>query len=243
MRIGQVLLTLVAGLAIAPGFAHADLLSVGTGLTVTWDRTAQPSGSAVMTIPIFNSNTSDPRGLAGWTLAIRIVPEAGATGTLAFGTFSYPANEIISPSSNIVPAGSPSVTTSSNGIQVGASNSDLSTNGQNPVPASGAALFSVNYTSTDALGTFDIYAWNRTSGAGSYWTDQFGLGNTGFTNIPSAAPSVNDLLLGTVTVTATPEPGTMLLAFLASGGIATHLVRRRRRPQDTPSDADTAPTV
>jgi hypothetical protein len=241
MRIGQVLLTLVASFAIAPALAHADLLSVGTGLTITWDRTSAPSGSAVMTIPILNSNTSDPRGLSGWSLAIRIVPEAGATGTLAFGSFSYPANEIISPSSNLTPAGSPALVTSANGVKVSASNSDLSVNGQNSVPATGAALFSVNYTSADAVGKFDIYAWNQTNGLGSYWVDQNG-NNTGFTNIPSASPSVNDLLLGTITVTATPEPGTMLLAFLASGGIATHLVRRRRRPQDTPSDADTAPT-
>ncbi len=193
-----------------------------------------------MTIPIFNSDTVNAPGLSAWTLAIRIVPEAGATGTLAFGTFSYPANEIISPS--VTPAGSPSLVTSANGVKVGATNSDLTVNGQNPVPATGAAMFSVNYTSTDAVGKFDIYAWNQTNGLGSYWvasdsTDQ------GFTNIPSGLPALNELLLGTVTVTATPEPGTMLLAFLASGGIATNLVRRRRVPQETPSDADTAPTV
>src|SRR5262249_52027348 len=79
------LLTTLVAAMLPSATARADLMAVGTGLSLSWDRTLQPTTSSFLTIPITDTNTpTDSRTISGWSLGIRIVPEGGATGTISF---------------------------------------------------------------------------------------------------------------------------------------------------------------
>jgi hypothetical protein len=111
------------------------------------------------------------------------------------------------------------------------------------VPTSGANLISFNLASTNASGTFQIYAFSDSTQGYSNWTyynaanpsDPDNANSYAFQSTPFSGTfpgSESMFLLGTVTVlgpSAVPEPGSMVLAGIASAGFAGYGWRRKRR--------------
>lgn len=188
---------------------HADLILNGFG-TVAWDRGAMPSGSQAITFAVTpNLDSNDVNTLNSFGIGLRIVPKSGATGTLSAGTPSKAIAESVfdtfSPALNItIP--SPGVPTV-NGNNFGAVDVTL-TNRRN--------LFDLAFTSTDAAGGFDIYAVSEFT---SYFP------STEFDGLKFANVTGPDVLLGTIKVSAVPEPSSA--ALLALAGIASVFWRKR----------------
>ncbi|HEX4131025.1 MAG TPA: PEP-CTERM sorting domain-containing protein [Pirellulales bacterium] len=219
---------LAAWMLLVGSSAQADLMDVGTGLTLTWNLGSQPTVSNYLTVPIINTNTSDPRQLSGWSVVLHVVPEAGATGTITIdaATVAYPSNEVIS---SPYPASQPATQTGLVGMM---SSSDLlidsvNLSGQNSVPGSpGAGMFEVQFTaSSNASGVFDLQVYNKSNGDWTYWADQDN-NITQFANTPTNNLSVLDI--GTITVQPAPEPGTLLLSLVACGALGSCRWRRRK---------------
>ena len=118
------------------------------------------------------------------------------------------------------------------------------------VSSSASALFSTAYNavgagnSTDGInGNSGVFAWDNTNGANpSITTLQYGgLNGGGGTLAPGGTTTVDAFIYvsrgggagttGTFTlnVPANPEPGTLLLAGLAIGGLAFYMIRRRQQ--------------
>ncbi|HEY5312456.1 MAG TPA: hypothetical protein VIK18_08040, partial [Pirellulales bacterium] len=177
------------------GTARADLLSVGAGSwsdvltgTETWNRGAAPSGSLSIAIPVLNGTSagSQTATMFGWALGIEIIPEAGASGTLTVSSLANPSNNALTGS-----PGNPSAFVGSDYVTI--SNTNNNTVGSQ-VPTSGDNLVSFNLTSTNAVGTFKIVAFNDASNGYSNWT-YYNAANPGdanngndfaFTNIGAA---------------------------------------------------------
>ncbi|HWC90689.1 MAG TPA: PEP-CTERM sorting domain-containing protein, partial [Pirellulales bacterium] len=116
------------------------------------------------------------------------------------------------------------------------------------VPTSGDNLVSFNLTSTNAVGTFKIVAFNDASNGYSNWTyynaanpsDPNNANDFAFTNIGSSGSfpgSEQQFVLGTINVmapAAVPEPGSLVLAGIAAAGYAGYGWRRKRRLASEP---------
>jgi hypothetical protein len=243
-------------LLLTAGTARADLLSVGAGVwsdvgtgTETWDRGANPSGSQNITIPVLNGTGSPTATMFGWALGIEIVPVGGATGTLSIGatsdTIDPNTGSVINPPPNDVFTNSSGVLTpfvSSSPAYTTISNTNAASAGVK-VPTSGDNLVYFNLTSTNAVGTFKIVAFNDSSNGYSNWTydnlsnpsDPNNSLSFAFTNIGASGSfpgSEQQFVLGTITVlapSAVPEPGSLVLAGVAAAGYAGYGWRRKRR--------------
>lgn len=217
--------------------ARADLLRVGTGL----DEVMLPnSSSSTIVIPIFNDQVDGATPLWAWQLELRIIPQAGSTGTVTFGSFAYPADNILT---FPFPVAGPQTTTfSSTIVRVGSSDVFFD-DGAVVVPASGKNLVALTVNSSpDASGDFWLVATNDVTGGGSNWASSTVSGDQAFTNIPFSNDT--QLVLGTITVV--PEPGSLAFVGLAGGMFASALSWRRlrsrgrkpaERASETPSGA------
>ncbi|HEY5314501.1 MAG TPA: hypothetical protein VIK18_18355, partial [Pirellulales bacterium] len=83
----HVLLAIVWFLAPAESLVLADTLQLGTGLTLTWDRGAQPGGSDSLVIPVFNESATSTEQLFGWGIGLKVI-SVGGTGTLSINPSS-----------------------------------------------------------------------------------------------------------------------------------------------------------
>lgn len=188
----------------------ADTLTLGTGISQTWDRANTPAASPVMTLAMFN-DTNNPNGIMlGFTLGMRLEPTAGATGTLTVGSATNPAVNPVFPTIS-TPQINPQPQAGFTSILM--ENSDAFT--PVPVPQAGANAIAFTVTSSDAIGTFNIVldgtqtrtAWNDAE-------EEFLFGNA------------NNTLLTVGQITVVPEPSGMALAI---GAILTGLAAARRR--------------
>lgn len=215
-------IALIAVVLAVCGGARADMLRLGTGLNVS----VFPGGSsAFVTVPLFNdTGTPTLNHLAGWQVSLRIVPQLGSTGTVSIdtATIGYPANNVLH---DPFPAAAPQLTISGGDVTVTSTNADFT---GDTVPNSGKALFVVRVNaSPTALGLFDLVVFNDAAGNRTNWTDS-AFTNQAFTNAPFVSGNV--LTLGTIT--AVPEPGSLLICVagcLATGAYGRAWRRRRGR--------------
>ena len=200
-----------------PARAQTDLNILGDNLV--WDRTADPLTSPTLTIGI-NRTTGDPQLdlLAGWSLRLFIAPDVGATGTLEFSSTALP-------SSGYPLAGvSGGLGGSVSGTTLFAFDDDTSFAGVT-LSTAGDNLLDLDFSTPDgALGLFRIMA---TPGLGdTQWSDA-AFNDQEFANLPFAGGPVE-----IATVTAIPEPGSLLFCSLATLVGLAFYVRRRSRAHD-----------
>ena len=222
MRIGGACAALVLALHTAAALATPINLDTGISLDVDPGTT----GTATLSAKNFNNGTPVTNWNA-WTVALQLLPEPGATGTMTISSILLPLTDdsLSDPDAGTFDPNGVLSGTGSNGTTtytaIGfANNSSADTNW-----SSGQAynLADLTFTASgDAQGTWTLYAVNQASTVTNWFDD---LGNpTTFGNTPASAGS--SLVLGTIT--AVPEPGSLTLA-LAAGTVGLITLRRRRR--------------
>jgi hypothetical protein len=189
------------------------------GQNLSWDRSAAPLLSPTMTIGI-NRTSADPQAdlFAGWSLRLSIVPDAGATGTLEFNSATLPGVDY--PLAGV----SGGLGGSVSGTTLFAFDDDTSFAGVT-LSTAGDNLLDLDFSTPDgALGLFRIMA---TPGLGdTQWSDA-AFNDQEFANLPFAGGPVE-----IATVTAVPEPGSLLFCSLATLLGLAFYVRRRSRAHD-----------
>lgn len=212
LRVVCSVLLLLLGVFHSPRLARGELVLGLIGDTV-WDRVEQPAGSPLITFSILpGGSATPPNALNAFNLGLRIVPMAGAVGRLEIGSVSPSLENSVFDAFNPPPFVSfpaPDVPTV-NGSRQTFSNVEASAQRN---------LFDLQFVSpaSDALGTFEIYAVPEFS---NYFTtsefDGYKYGNV---------PIGPDVTLGSIRITAVPEPSSMVLLALT---LASLLGRRHR---------------
>ncbi len=183
----------------------------GTPLTMSAGTT-----SGTMLVNIVSDNPPNDV-MAAWNLQLEIVPNSGATGTLAFqdpatGTPPNPPNYIFG----------------SNGLGIASTNGGSTLNANDffdpsigsgvSVPGSpGANLLQMDFlASSTASGTFGIFALE--GAANTLWNDS-NINPQFFTNVPDGTGMVQ---IGEVVIaqSAVPEPSSLVLLGLAGAALA-----------------------
>jgi hypothetical protein len=187
--------------------ASADDLRLGVGQSLEWNRVANPAASPTLTIPIFNDQPGADR-ISGWTISLSVRPLASGTGTLALdpAAFAYPANSLINGMRfPLLPTEPVSGVVLVNGGDEEFFNT-LDPAAIETVPASGRNLLDLRFSSTDALGTFELVAINDSAGFFTNWTD-VAFTNRAYNNAPFAPNTT----LRLATINVVPEPSAALL--------------------------------
>jgi len=226
IRLLAALAALVLGLHVVP--ASATTLSLDTGKSLT----LQPSTTGSMTFSFTNNAGAITDNFLAWTLGIQVLPAGSVSGTLTLGTLTQPVTNPMpigtydsTQPTLLTLGGSGTINGSTNYYQINLTTTE----------ALGTVLGNTSYNmgtlgftaSGAAAGTWNIYAVQQNAPFyESYWTDG-SLTDTDFGNLPRGAGN-SSILLGTVTVSAVPEPGS-LAAAAVTGGIAACCAWRRRR--------------
>ncbi len=210
-------------LAFVPlGSLWADLYLNAIG-DLSWDRVQNPTGPSPFLIGV-SSNSDAPfdNKLNAFNIGIRILPTAGALGTISIQSVTIPNSNAVFTSFAVSPS-----LVSVQDFQV--------INGENAVfenvmiPATGRSLFQAQLFSPNSLaqGKFEIYAERETT---NYFTTTT-FDGAKFQNVPLNGVA-NGVYLGSLTVTAVPEPSSLLVAILAGialSGFRRVMSRLRRR--------------
>ncbi len=217
----QISWTFVGAFITAFGFAwtgDAAALTLDAGAPSASPPTILPGRvSDPLTFSVVNDAATPDKEFGGFTVRFRVLPLTGATGQVAIGAVTAPANPVFGSTNSFI-ANRPQP-----GNDVGVTDFTFGTPATIPT-APGSPLF--NYTlepSADALGDFGIYAvtdFGVTQWVGPSFTAQY-FDNVGSGNDP--------VLLGVVTVV--PEP--ISLALLGLGGLAFIRRNRRTKPRGT----------
>ncbi len=209
-------ITFVFAIASA-SYASADVVLNMIG-TTQWDRSIDTMNSPKVSFTIsIDSNTNFPNELNAFNLGLRIVPTIGATGSLATGTVSMASVD------SVFDAFQPALFINFPVPDVPTVNGSRQTFADVVISAD-RTLFDLDFTSpsNDALGTFQIFAVPEF--ANFFSTTEFD--GFKFANVPEG----NDVLLGSINVTASavPEPSAGLMFALATGLCALRYGQRSR---------------
>lgn len=206
--------------------AHATPLALTAGLSVS-----MASGTtALLTLSATNlvGGTGNITTFNGFGLALQLIPQAGASGTVQFSNFSVPATNGILPDpgdpqfelngiTNLSPVNGSSIATPLALLMNELAPQQETTVPQGVLKNLGILQF---VASQNAAGTWTLYAVNDAFGR-SYWTDSVG-GETAFDQL--AAANGTAVAIGTVSIV--PEPSQMALA---AGAAAMILAASRGR--------------
>lgn len=220
--------------------ARATTLSLGTSSVVV----IEPGTSGSLTLTMSN-NAGDVANFNGWVVGVQFLPDVGTTGSVALTGLLAPASNPAVTNSPAAPVfdldlemfdvnSDPLVINGSSLFTAMSITSSLSTQTQTIAGLSSYNLGTLTFTASgDAEGTWNLFAINPNADDGerSYWYTN-GLGSVAYGNLPLPASGqpANSILLGTVTVTAVPEPSTISLAAFALVAAGWAACRRKRRP-------------
>ncbi len=222
MKTFLALLCLVLISSFSTSVVNADLI-LDSFQDANWDRVLEPGGSVPVTFRVSSDQVSPiANQLNAFSVGLRIVPRDGAVGSIAILGVNVPDTNPVFLSYAIPPA----LNDLGGGLQTISGDNAAFQNVS--VPGSGLALFQARFFSpgNTALGTFDIFADRLTT---SYFTTTE-FDGLKFSNV-QAAGNPQGVLLGSMHVTATPEPATVILA---TGSLtACVLARRRRRRRES----------
>lgn len=221
-----------AAIAAACLMLFAARASVATPLALTTGLSASMASGTTALLTL--SATNLPGGIGaissfnGFGLALQLIPQAGASGTVQFANFVVPAANGILPDpgdpqfelngiTNLSPVNGSAVAT-----PVALLMNEAAEEQETVVPTGVLKNLGVVQvvSSPSAVGTWTLYAVNDAFGR-SYWTDAFG-NETPLDQLP--ATNGTALAIGTVTVV--PEPSQMALA---AGAAALILAASRGR--------------
>lgn len=219
---------LLIGLGLSAS-AHATPLALTTGLSVS-----MASGTtALLTLSATNlvGGTGNITTFNGFGVALQLIPQAGASGTVQFSDFLVPVTNGILPTpgapqfelngiTNLSPVNGSSIATPVALLMDELAPAQETTVPQGVLKNLGVVQFSA---SANAAGTWTLYAVNDAFGR-SYWTDAFGT-ETSLDQLP--ATNGTALAIGTVSVV--PEPSAMALAAGAAAMIVAAMRGRRGR--------------
>ncbi len=212
------LLSLVL-LAALSNIALADLI-LDVISDNTWDRTSDPSGISI-TFRV-SSNTSAPNAnlINGFSVGLSLIPDATAEGELRLLSVSVPQANPVFPTY----AAPPNLQNLADSLQTISADNGVFANVS--VPAGGLNLFTVRVASpaNDARGQFRVFADPNTSNY--FITSEFeGLK---FGNAPLGAGGASGVLLGTIDVSAIPEPtSAIFLGIVCAIAVASRQNRRQ----------------
>jgi len=209
---------LIVGAILLPVFssrsAQAALVLTGFG-DQSWDRIASPGETPRFTISIDTDGGPNLNGLFGMQVGIRIEAAPSSTGTLSFGSATIPTTNRLFDSYTGPIVSEPAVGTTGVTIENFPASDLLVIGPKN--------AFDFTLQSIDALGVFEIYAMPEFT---NYFTDDE-LEGVDFANLPTFE-SGGRFLLGTVTVTAVPEPSSVALLGVVAAVCGGVRYRRRR---------------
>jgi len=227
----------VLGLCLATMMpAVATPLNLNTGVSLTLDPALSTSGT--LTLAATNENAGSAiTNFNSWSVILQLIPGPGAIGS---ATLVGVADPSVNPS--LGPASTPPTTTSSlfddtyfllspvNGtvdaISVGIANDTNSSTTWTLGQTYNLADFTVQL-SAGAQGTWTLYAINDENNSGSWMAPNGNL--TPFGNLPTAAEG-EYTVLAVGTITAVPEPSSLLLAGSAIVAAGWFGWRSRRQP-------------
>ncbi len=191
---------------------------------LNWDRVTEPGTSGVVTFRVTSDQVlPNDNQLNAFSVGLRIVPQAGAKGSLAIHSVVVPAaNPVFA-----AYAAPPALKDGGGGVQT--ISGDNAAFANVTIPASSLGLFQAKFFSpgNDALGRFDVYADRDTTNF--FTTTEFdGLK---FSNV-QAVGDPQGVLLGFIQVSAVPEPTS--ISLVTASLLAWRLVRRRPRHRPRP---------
>jgi|694.fasta_scaffold07047_2 hypothetical protein len=218
-------------LGLACGAAEATPLALTTGLSVS--MASGTTGLLTLSATNLVGGTGDITTFNGFGLALQLIPQAGASGTVQFANFFVPATNGILPDpdvpqfelngiTNMSPVNGSSVATSVALLMSETAPSPETTVPQGVLKNLGTLQF---ISTSNAVGTWTLYAVNDAFGR-SYWTNAV-ADETTFDQL--AATNGTALTLGTVSIV--PEPSIVVFAVGAAMMLAAsrHRHARNRR--------------
>jgi len=225
MRIGGAFAALV--LALQTTAALATPINLDTGISL--DVEPGTTGTATLSATNFNGGSTVTNWNA-WTVALQLLPNPGATGTMTISGISLPATNgsLANPDAGTFdPSGV--LFEPANGETAYTAIGFANNTNANTTWASGQQynLAGISFTASgDASGSWTLYAVNQSDIDFFSTTNYFNSVATPFPfgNVP--ATNGSSLTLGTIT--AVPEPASMTLA-LAAGTVGLVTLRRRRQ--------------
>lgn len=214
-RLGMAVVAMcLAAVALLITRSEATTLTLDTGKSLG----LAPGGSGTFTFTTTNDAGAITENFLAWTIGIQVLPAGSPVGTLTIGALSQPGT-------NPLPAGEvdltqPTLATLAGGATINGTSQYYLTNASatgflNTVDSNGfynLGALSLS-ASGDAQGTWNVYAVQQGgSFYKTYWTDA-ALDDVDFGNLPRGSSGSNtSLLIGTVTVSAVPEPVAFALA-------------------------------
>jgi len=224
-RIGGALAALFLSLQAVAALATPINLDTGIALDVDPGTT----GTATLSATNFANGTQVTNWNA-WTVALQLLPNPGATGTMTIsgisppatngslanpdaGTFD-PSGELFEPANGATAYTAIGFANNTNAVTTWASGQQFN-------------LAGIAFTASgDASGSWTLYAVNQSDTEYFSTTNYFNAVATPFAFGNSPATNGSSLVLGTIT--AVPEPGSLTLAA-AAGVVGLLALRRRQR--------------
>jgi hypothetical protein len=229
---------LLPALVVGPLQAATLFLDTGAMLGL------QPGGTGSLTISLSN-DAGSVTNFNGWVVGIQYLPTPGATGSIALESLVQPATNpavtnnvgtpVLDPDLELFDFdAAPLFVNGSDLFSVISITSAQPSNTQTLLGSTSYNLGTLTFSaSANAQGTWNLYAINpnELDGERSWWYTN-GLNTVSYGNLllPAEGQSANSLLIGTISVTAVPEPSSLLLAGSAIVAAGWFGWRSRRQP-------------
>ena len=229
-----------------PVLATPINLDTGKTLGITSSTSSLVSGTLTFSMTNTSATPDAVTTLNAWNLGFQVLPIGIVTGSVTpISVFNPATNPVLAGPSGVDPATQFALvlTATTNGTKNAFSWGMAQTDGldANTLGVNTTKNFAsfVLQASVGASGTWGFFAVNQSlAGGPSYWADTDGA-STAFGNLP--ATNGSSLQIGTITVTAVPEPSSIVLAAFAVAGAGWFAVRARGSSRiaivEAPSDA------